>query len=83
MFIRLYVSMYVFICPSHPREHKLHTIRFLITDYNSNPQGNKERSTIQEILRNNSYTNVIITTLNYQKITPEQKNEAVKYLKFT
>jgi len=30
--------MYIFIRPSHPREYKLHTIRFLKTDYNSNPK---------------------------------------------
>jgi len=83
MYVHTFVCMYVFICPSHPREHKPHTIRFLITDYKSNPERNKERLIILEILRKNSYTNVIIFTLSYQKITPEQKNEAVNYLNFT
>jgi len=33
----MYVCMYIFIRPSYPRELKLYTIGFLITDYNLNP----------------------------------------------
>jgi len=37
MYVRMYICMYVFIRPSYPRELKLYTIGFLITDYNINP----------------------------------------------
>jgi hypothetical protein len=37
IYVCMFLCMCVFIPPSHPREHKLHSTGFLITEYNSNP----------------------------------------------